>query len=129
MTTTGMDSSDPADGTEPPTDATDEPRFPGAKLVGAIAMLGAGAFLMMVAVVTAGMSHNLNSNDHEPWGWASIVVHVIAGWLFLGVASDASEIPATNRPWYVTSTIVGSYVIAAAIILFTTWVVAQFVYR
>lgn len=119
-----VDSPDSVDAGELPTDATDASRFPAAKFVSAIAMLVGGGVLMLVYIVFRGMSHSFSSRKDDPWWWAGIAFQVFAGWRFLGVASDASDIPTTQRSGFVLPGIIVSYVLAAAIVLFNAWAVA-----
>src|SRR5262245_25081842 len=98
--------------------------FPTGKFVGAIGALAVGLISMMVYVVLRGMSHSFGSRADDPWMWTGIVLHLIAGWLFLGVAAEASGIPATQRSRFVRPGIIVSYVLAALIVLFNAWAVA-----
>jgi hypothetical protein len=119
-----VDSPDSPDAAGPDTGPGDEPRFPAARFFAAIAMLLGGGALMLAYIFLRAMSHNFNSRADDPWWYAGIGVQLLAGWLFLSVASSAREIPPTRRTWSVRSGVIVSYVLAAAILLFNVWAVA-----
>jgi hypothetical protein len=119
-----LDSPGSVDATEPPTDATDERGFPAAKFFGAIALLVISGMLMLFGMLLAFSESGPWRTAEPSWWWAGIGCQLFAGWLFLGVASDASEIPAKQRSPFVLPGIVVANTLAAAIVVFDAWAVA-----
>lgn len=108
-----------------PAGATDQPRFPAATFLGAIAMVVIGFLSIVVYLLFFGWSHNFNSRRGETWLWAAVVLHASAGFLFLWAALSAGDIPSQQRSRFVRAGIIVSYLLAATLLVFSAWTVIE----